>query len=125
VRVESRAELAQAYHALDVYLVASRQEGGPKSVLESLATAVPLVSTRVGQAPEIVEDGRAGLLADVDDVEALAGLVVRVHDDDELASRLREAGRQTAHAYAYPLLDPLWAELLSGFVEPSRERRSH
>src|SRR4051812_28335718 len=37
------------YHALDVYLVSSRQEGGPKAVLESMASAVPLVTTRVGQ----------------------------------------------------------------------------
>jgi glycosyltransferase involved in cell wall biosynthesis len=117
VRVGSRAELAYAYHALDAYLVPSRQEGGPKSVLESLATGVPLVTTRVGQAPEIVDDGSTGLLADVDDVEALASLVVRLHDDAELARRLREAGRQAAEAYAYPMLDARWAELLSGFVD--------
>ena len=48
---QSRSELATAYHALDAYVVASRQEGGPKGVLESLAAGVPLVSTRVGQAP--------------------------------------------------------------------------
>ena len=117
VRIDTRSGLAGAYHALDAYLVASRQEGGPKSVLESLATGVPLVSTRVGQAPEIVEDDRTGLLADVDDVEALAGLVVRVHEDAGLASRLGEAGRKTARAYAYPMLDPRWAELLAGFVD--------
>ena len=69
---QSRSELATAYHALDAYVVASRQEGGPKGVLESLAAGVPLVSTRVGQAPSIVRDGETGLLVDVDDVEAIA-----------------------------------------------------
>ncbi|HEU0246189.1 MAG TPA: glycosyltransferase, partial [Gaiellaceae bacterium] len=49
VLARDRAELERAYHALDVYVVASRQEGGPKAVLESMATGVPLVSTRVGQ----------------------------------------------------------------------------
>ena len=117
VRVGARAGLAQAYHALDAYLVPSRQEGGPKSVLESLATGVPLVGTRVGQAPEIVSGAGSGLLADVDDVEALAGHVVRVHDDGGLVTLLRETGRRTAEAYAYPQLDPLWAGLLAGFVE--------
>jgi len=116
-RIEARAGLAEAYHALDVYLLPSRQEGGPKSALESLATGIPLVSTRVGQTPEIVEDGRSGLFADAEDAAALAVLALRVRDDTELASRLREEGRATAEAYAYAMLDGRWAELLDGFVD--------
>jgi len=113
----SRDELAQAYHALDVYVVASRQEGGPKAVLESMATGTPLVTTRVGQAPDLVEDGVNGLLAGVDDVEALVTFVARVREDTELRERLRTAGRTTATAHSYERLDELWAELLDGFVE--------
>lgn len=116
-RIEARAGLAEAYHALDVYLLPSRQEGGPKSALESLATGIPLVSTRVGQTPEIVEDGRSGLFADAEDAAALAVLALRVRDDTELAIRLREEGRATAEAYAYAMLDSRWAELLDGFVD--------
>ena len=115
--LRSRERLARAYHALDVYLVTSRQEGGPKSVLESMASGAPLVTTRVGQAPEVVADGENGLLADVDDVEALAASVQRVHDDAAFAERLRAAGRPRAEAYADERLDPLWAGLLEGFVE--------
>jgi glycosyltransferase involved in cell wall biosynthesis len=115
--LRSRDRLASAYHALDVYLVTSRQEGGPKSVLESMAAGSPLVTTRVGQAPDLVADGENGLLADVDDVEALVASVQRVHDDAALAERLRAAGRPTAEAYADERLDPLWARLLEGFVE--------
>ena len=88
----TRAELGRAYHALDVYLVPSRQEGGPKAVLESMATGVPLVTTRVGQAQELVEDGRNGLLVGVDDSEALAASAVRVHADAALA-RVAPRGR--------------------------------
>jgi len=116
VQVPSRDDLARAYHALDAYLVTSRQEGGPKSVLESMATGVPLVTTRVGQAPDLVRDGENGLLADVDDVDAVAAGVRRIHDDAALRERLRLAGRPTAEAYADERLDPRWAELLDGFV---------
>jgi glycosyltransferase involved in cell wall biosynthesis len=112
----SRDELARAYYALDVYLVTSRQEGGPKAVLESMATGVPLVTTRVGQAPEIVVDGQNGLLADVDDVGALVEAVARTHGDAELRERLRSAGRPTAEEYEEERLDSRWAELLDGFV---------
>jgi glycosyltransferase involved in cell wall biosynthesis len=119
VVVHSREELARAYHDVDVCLVTSRQEGGPKAVLEAMATGVPLVSTRVGQATELVVDGDNGLLADVDDVDALAAAVQRVHDDDALRRRLRPAGRATAEAHAEERLDPLWRDLLDGFVDGS------
>jgi glycosyltransferase involved in cell wall biosynthesis len=116
VLLGSRSDLAGAYHALDVTLVASRQEGGPKSVLESLAAGIPLVTTRVGQAPELLIDGENGLLADVDDVDALVAAVSRVHADAALAGRLRPAGRLTAEANADERLDGRWAALLDGFV---------
>ena len=112
----SRAELALAYHEVDVCLVTSRQEGGPKAVLEAMASGVPLVTTRVGQATELVTDGENGLLADVDDVDALVAAVARVHADTALRARLRAAGRTTAEAHAEERLDPLWGRLLEGFV---------
>jgi glycosyltransferase involved in cell wall biosynthesis len=120
--LSSRDELARAYHALDAYLVTSRQEGGPKAVLESMATGAPLVTTRVGQAPELVVDRENGLLAEVDDVEALADALQRVHDDSALVARLRPAGRSTAEAYAEERLDPRWAALLHGFVARDESR---
>jgi glycosyltransferase involved in cell wall biosynthesis len=114
---DSRAELARAYHALDVYVVPSRQEGGPKGVLEALAAGVPLVSTRVGQAPEIVASGHDGLLVEVEDAEAIADAVTRLHDERGLARSLTDAGRATAERYAHERLDAAWAALLEGFVE--------
>jgi glycosyltransferase involved in cell wall biosynthesis len=114
LRASSRAELARAYHALDLYVVASRQEGGPKAVLESMATGVPIVSTRVGQAPDLIDPERSGLLVDVEDVDALVEAVLQVRAGVDW----RAAGRATAEAHAYERLDPLWRELLDGFVEP-------
>jgi len=112
----SRAELGQAYHQVDVCIVTSRQEGGPKSVLEAMAAGAPVVSTRVGQAAELIVDGENGLLADVDDVDALVHALERLHGDAALRERLRLAGRATAEAYAEERLDPQWARLLEGFA---------
>jgi len=117
VFARSREELAGVYGDVDVCLVTSRQEGGPKAALEAMATGVPLVSTRVGQAQELVEDGENGLLAEVDDVEALAAAVRRVHDDEALRRRLRVAGRATAEAHAEGRLDQRWYDLLEGFAD--------
>lgn len=112
-----RDGLTGAYHALDAYLVASRQEGGPKSVLESMATGVPLVTTRAGQAPDLVVDGVNGLLVDVESPEGLAAGLVRVHDDASFVDGLREAARQTAEATSHERLASRWEALLEGFAE--------
>jgi glycosyltransferase involved in cell wall biosynthesis len=82
-----------------------------------MATGVPLVTTRVGQAPDLVDPGRNGLLVEVGDVEAIVDSLARVRDDGALVDGLRRAGRETAEAYAYERLDGLWAALLDGFVE--------
>jgi glycosyltransferase involved in cell wall biosynthesis len=111
-----RSELARAFRALDVYVVASRQEGGPKAVLEAMASGVPLVSTRVGQAQTIVEDGVNGLLVEVDDPGALAETVLPLHGDSRLCEDLVRAGRATAERFSHERLDPAWEALLEGFV---------
>ncbi len=116
----THAELARAYHALDAYLVTARQEGGPKGPLEAMATGVPVVTTRVGQTQEIVRDGRNGLLADVEDADALAHGLVRLSEDRQLSATLAREGRQTAAAHDTAHLVPEWGALLNGFVrEPA------
>ena len=115
VPARARRDLARAYHALDVYIVSSRQEGGPKALLEAMAAGTPLVSTRVGQAGEIVEHGRNGWLVDTEDAEGLAGWAARIADG--APEGLCEAARTTAERYALDQLDGQWATLLDGFVE--------
>jgi glycosyltransferase involved in cell wall biosynthesis len=117
VPAADRQRLSALYHAVDAYVVASRDEGGPKAVLEAMASGVPVVSTRVGQAADLIVPGENGQLADVEDAEALAGLLRWVADApaDELSALVRR-GRETAEQTSYDALRPRWAELLSGFV---------
>jgi glycosyltransferase involved in cell wall biosynthesis len=109
--------VARAYDAIDVCLVASRDEGGPRAVLESMATGIPLVTTRVGQAADLVEPGVNGWMVEVGDLEALASAVGEVAEaSGEDLLRIREAGRATAEANSYPALRARWRALLDGFV---------
>jgi glycosyltransferase involved in cell wall biosynthesis len=108
--------LPAAYQALDAYVVPSRQEGGPKGPLEAMASGIPVVSTRVGQTQEIMEDGRNGLLAGVEDAAGLAGGLLRLADDEQLRTALAAEGRRTAVAFATERLVPEWSALLDGFV---------
>ena len=91
----------------------SRDEGGPKAVLESMATGVPLVTTRVGQAADLVVDGESGRILDVDDAEGLADAVAAVADAPE---RFVAAARATAESCSWDALRPRWSELFLGFV---------
>lgn len=109
--------VAKAYHAVDVCLVTSRDEGGPKAVLESMATGVPLVTTRVGQAADLVQHSRNGYIVDVEDANGVAdwaGYVAEAADED--LARLATAGRETAEHCSFDALAPRWRELLTGFV---------
>ena len=112
-----RDGLTAAYHALDAYVVASRQEGGPKSVLESMATGVPLVTSRAGQAPDLVVDGVNGILVDVEDASGLAAGLARVRGDGAFVVSLRVAARRTAEENSHASLGPRWEALLDGFAE--------
>jgi glycosyltransferase involved in cell wall biosynthesis len=109
--------VAEAYRALDVCLVTSRDEGGPKAVLEAMATGIPLVTTRVGQAADLVRDGENGYLVDVGDAAGVADRAGHVAEVPEVdLERLAAAGRRTAVACSYDALARSWRELLTGFV---------
>ena len=112
-------EIGALYHALDLYLVTSREEGGPKAVLESMAARVPLVTTRVGQAADLVRHGENGWMVDVDDVEGLAHWAqdVLAHRDSTAIRHVLDQARQTAQAHAYERQLDQWRALLDGFVQ--------
>jgi glycosyltransferase involved in cell wall biosynthesis len=119
VNARDYREMPALYHGLDAYVVASRQEGGPKAVLESMAVGVPIVSTRVGQAAEIILHGQNGWLTDVDDVEAIAHFTLKSLNDREWLTSYRLHARRTAEENAYQAQAPLWV----AFFEDLLSRR--
>lgn len=71
------------------------QEGIPVTLMEAMASGLTVLSTRHSGIPELVEDGKSGLLADERDVEGLADALVRLDREEGLFASLRTAGRQT------------------------------
>ena len=59
--------LVDYYNVIDLYIITSREEGGPKALLESLACGVPLVSTKVGMVPDLIVHNENGYLVDLED----------------------------------------------------------
>ena len=117
-------DAAGLYQALDAYLVASREEGGPKAVLESMAAGVPLISTKVGQAVDLVAHGDNGWLTDVEDIEGLAHWATEALFSPRDTAAVLECGRQTAEANSYQAQIPLWDSLMNGFVKKTNDPTS-
>jgi glycosyltransferase involved in cell wall biosynthesis len=99
VRKQDFHEIPPLYHALDLYLITSREEGGPEGVLESMASGIPLVTTKVGLAPDVVVDRKNGLLVEVEDVAGLAKAVSEMIEGKELRERLVSNALQTIVEY--------------------------
>ncbi|MFN8435235.1 MAG: glycosyltransferase family 4 protein [Anaerolineales bacterium] len=117
VYLKSYPDVAKLFQALDLYIVASRQEGGPKAILESMASGVPLVTTRVGQAMDLVKHGENAFMTEVEDVEALASFALKVYSSGtDTLSPMLQAGRITAEMNSYVSQTPLWADFMNGFV---------
>lgn len=111
-------EVAGMFAVLDLYIVASRQEGGPKAILESMASGVPLVTTRVGQAMDIVKHGVNAWMTNVENAEALADFALQVYRSDrETLNMVLKAGRATAEANSYDSQTEMWRAFMKGFVE--------
>ena len=89
-----RDDVENIYHSADVIVMPSRwDEPFGLVTIEAGACRKPIVATRVGGIPEIVEDGVNGLLVERDDLEGLVRQVARLIDDPDLRRRLGEAGR--------------------------------
>ena len=88
------AELARAYREARVAVLPSDYEAFGLVLLEALAQGTPVVASRVGGIPEIVEDGVSGLLVPPGDVPALSGALQRLWADPALGRRLGETGRR-------------------------------
>jgi glycosyltransferase involved in cell wall biosynthesis len=92
----TQPEVSQALDEATALVLPSRSEGMGRVIVEAFCRARPVVATRVGGIPDLVQDGTNGLLVEPGDTRALADAIVRILSDPALAERL-SAG---AHASA-------------------------
>jgi glycosyltransferase involved in cell wall biosynthesis len=92
----SRDDITEILPALDAFVLSSRYEGLPIALLEAMASGVPPVATVVGGVPEVITDGRDGLLVPAGRADLLTVAVGRVLEDRDLRSRLARAAHGRA-----------------------------
>jgi len=115
-------ELLSIVAAADVLVLASTHEGFPLVPVEAALLRVPVLATRVGGLPELIEDGTSGLLVEPGDPTALADGLARLAADPGLRRRLGEAGRQAASRFSPEAQVPRWIEFYSGLGQPALRR---
>jgi glycosyltransferase involved in cell wall biosynthesis len=99
--LENPNEVSEYFKAIDLYMVTSRNEGGPKAILESMACGVPLVSTKVGMASDVIKNNKNGCLVDVEDRNAIFKNACNIIDNTELQNILISNGLATAKDYEW------------------------
>lgn len=90
----NRTDVGSLLQSSDAFVLSSRREGLPVSVLEALATGLPVVATKVGAIPDVVNDGENGLLVPPGDPQALAAAIRRLLDDAPLRRLIGETARR-------------------------------
>jgi len=90
--VADDAEVRREYFRADVFCLPTRQEGFGIVLLEAMAAGVPIVTTTAGAVPEVVRDGRDGLLVPPGQPDALADALLRLLGDAPLARSLAASG---------------------------------
>lgn len=107
----SREEMAALYRSARVVLNPSRVDNMPISVLEGMASGVPVISTNVGGVPFIVRDGVNALLVAPGDDAGMAAAALRVLEEPALAQRLRNAALKEVEQYTWPQVKHRWASV--------------
>lgn len=97
-------EVAEYFHALDFYLISSRIEGGPKAILESWASGIPLVSTAVGMVPDIALHEKNALLVESENVNGLIGQSERLIFNPNLREKLAANGLAEVQNYSWTII---------------------
>ncbi len=112
-----RSDIPEILASCDVAVLPSRAEGLPNAVLEYMAAGLPTIASRVGGNAELVQDGLTGLLVPSEDADALAGALLQLLRDPELARQIGSAGQRFAiENFSFERLirevDELYTELL-------------
>lgn len=106
---KSYDDLIKLYRCINVYLICSREEGGPRAIMESFASKTPLVTTNVGQAVDIIENNFNAFKTSEINEEKLANLIFsKIYNKDSKLEQIIKNAYITAENNSYENQIDLW-----------------
>ena len=96
----------QLYAEHDIFINASHVDNFPGALVEAACSGLPIVSTKAGGIPEMVQDRESGLLAELNDARGLADRVIECIDDPELGARMARSARTWAEQFSWGCILP-------------------
>ena len=113
-RIDSVANLLQAS---DLFLLPYQTESFGLAALEAMACGAPVVATRAGGIPEVIDDGVSGILEPVGSVEAMGRRAVALLRDPASHAAMRQAAIAKANEYSADTVVPMYEALYQEFAE--------
>lgn len=114
-----RPDIVSYLHQASAFVLPSHSEGMPNVILEAMACGLPIVATAVGGIPDIIQNGRNGLLIPPGDAAALAAALAALLNDADLAARLGSQARSDAECrYSITSVVDRYLMLYQGGSEP-------
>lgn len=93
-QLKTEDEIVAAYNSADVFVAPSLEDNLPNTIMESMACGTPVVAFDIGGIPDIVDNGKNGILTKLKSVEELAGGVLKIISDDDLQGKMSIASRE-------------------------------
>jgi glycosyltransferase involved in cell wall biosynthesis len=123
-----RTDVRALLSASDAFLLSSLSEGIPVTILEAMASGVPVAATNVGGVSEILDDSVTGLLAPPADARRLADALLRLVQEPKLASSIAAAAKEVVHSrFSEPSMiaayDQVYREVADTPANRSRKRQ--
>ncbi len=115
-------QVPRELHKGDIFLNTTSVDNAPVSVLEAMASGLPVVSTNAGGLPYLLKNERTALLTEIGAVDQQAAALRRMIDESALFDHLRANGRAMAKANDWDVILPRWTALIEQVVSSSTTR---
>ena len=89
-----RSNISMMVSSFDMFISSSTNDPNPRSVLEAMSIGIPVIGTLSGGLPEMLDDGKAGLLVEPDNVQEMADAICKLLSDQDYAKKLGSIGHQ-------------------------------
>lgn len=90
-----RTDVKSLYHAFDIFALVSYAEGLPMAMLEAMAEKIPVVVSSVGAIPDVIDDGKNGLIVEPGNIESISKAILSLLDNDDMRMRMGASGYLT------------------------------